>query len=148
MATEIITGARTLRGTVRVPGDKSISHRALMLSALAEGSCRITGIATGKDVASTAHCLRGLGVAVDPLEPAGCTVPGAGSGGLKQLAGVLDAGNSGTTMRLLSGILAGQNFTSSLTGDIYLCRRPMKRIIEPLERMGARVESAEGGLPP
>ena len=146
--TEIVSSTRSFRGTLRVPGDKSISHRALMLAGLAKGASRISGIATGKDVASTAGCLRALGVEVERLDPAGTSVAGVGLAGLKEPAADLDAGNSGTTLRLLSGILAGQGFTSRIGGDVYLNRRPMKRIIEPLERMGARVECAAGGLPP
>lgn len=141
-----------LRGEVRVPGDKSISHRALILSALARGTSRITGLATGDDVASTAGCLRALGVEVAP----DLAVAGKGSapavamvtparGGLRPPPEPLDAGNSGTTMRLLSGVLAGQPFWSRLDGDASLRRRPMSRVAEPLRRMGAEVRCAGGG---
>jgi len=135
-------------GQINVPGDKSISHRALMLAGIAQGTCTIRGLATGKDVASTASCLKGLGVEITKSAPDTMCVRGAGEQGLTRPAAVLDAGNSGTTIRLLSGILAGQPFNSTITGDRYLCRRPMGRIIEPLQQMGAKISSADNGLPP
>ncbi|HHY46146.1 MAG TPA: 3-phosphoshikimate 1-carboxyvinyltransferase [Firmicutes bacterium] len=127
-----------LKGQADVPGDKSISHRALILGALAHGITRIKGLATGQDCGSTIRCLRALGVAI---EAAGdeCLVSGRGPEGLSEPADVLDAGNSGTTMRLLSGILAGRSFFSVVTGDDSLRRRPMDRIIEPLREMGAAI---------
>jgi len=121
-----------LRGSVAVPGDKSISHRALILNAVAAGSARIDNLATGDDVASTASCLRALGVEVTPSG-----VRGVGLHGLKQPQAALDCGNSGTTMRLLAGLLAGQPFPTTLLGDESLSRRPMDRVAEPLKRMGA-----------
>jgi 3-phosphoshikimate 1-carboxyvinyltransferase len=122
-----------LRGTVRVPGDKSISHRALILNAIASGTARVQNLATGEDVASTAACLRALGVKVgaDGVE-------GVGLHGLRAPRGPLDCGNSGTTMRLLAGLLAGQPFETTLTGDASLSRRPMERVAEPLAAMGAK----------
>jgi len=119
---------------VRVPGDKSISHRALIFNAVAAGRARIENLATGEDVASTAVCLRALGV---PVGADG--VEGVGLHGLKAPQGPLDCGNSGTTMRLLAGLLAGQPFETTLLGDASLTRRPMDRVSEPLAAMGARV---------
>jgi 3-phosphoshikimate 1-carboxyvinyltransferase len=122
-----------LRGSVAVPGDKSISHRALILNAVAAGPARIENLATGADVASTASCLRGLGVEVTPAG-----VRGVGLHGLRQPPAPLDCGNSGTTMRLLAGLLAGQPFSTILVGDESLSRRPMDRVAEPLAKMGAQ----------
>ena len=123
-----------LRGEISVPGDKSISHRALILNAVASGSARLENLATGDDVAATAACLRALGVRVgeDGVE-------GVGLHGLKDPHRPLDCGNSGTTMRLLAGLLAGQPFEATLTGDESLSRRPMDRVADPLAAMGARV---------
>ena len=121
-----------LRGSIAVPGDKSISHRALILNAVAAGSARIENLATGEDVASSASCLRALGVQVTPGG-----VEGVGLQGLKEPRSPLDCGNSGTTMRLLAGLLAGQPFESILVGDESLSRRPMDRVAEPLAAMGA-----------
>jgi 3-phosphoshikimate 1-carboxyvinyltransferase len=135
------------RGSLNVPGDKSVSHRALMMAALAEGKTEVTRLAPGKDVASTAGCLRGLGVAIDVRGDA-ALVHGRGSGGFSPPARTLDAGNSGTTVRLLSGILAAQPFASTITGDASIRRRPMKRIVEPLRAMGALIETSPGFLAP
>ena len=152
---QIINPARRIAGEVRVPGDKSISHRALMLAALAQGESVVRGLAPGKDVRSTARCLRALGVEIS-LEASKASagnedfmaiIGGVGLHGLRPPRAPLDAGNSGTTMRLLAGILAGQPFESVLTGDESLCRRPMGRIVEPLRRMGAQVESRDGHAP-
>lgn len=130
-------------GETAVPGDKSISHRALMLGAVARGRSQVRNLAPGADVCSTTECLRGLGVEITRQDG---TVEIVG-GTLLPPASVLDAGNSGTTMRLLSGILAGQSFTSVITGDGSLRARPMTRIVEPLRRMGARVEAENGCAP-
>lgn len=142
-----IKPVKCLRGAVRVPGDKSISHRYAMLGAIAEGTTRITGFASSADCQSTLDCLSSLGVAIrrsqDDVE-----IEGRGAAGLSAPARDLDAGNSGSTMRMLAGILAGQPFRSRLTGDESLSRRPMKRIIDPLSEMGARINSAPGGRPP
>lgn len=135
-------------GRINVPGDKSISHRALMLAGIAQGTSTIRGLALGKDVASTANCLEALGVEITKSAADTVRVRGAGERGLTRPAAALDSGNSGTTIRLLSGILAGQPFRSTITGDRYLCRRPMGRIIEPLQQMGAKIFSADNGLPP
>jgi len=135
------------RGVVRVPGDKSISHRALILGALATGRSRISGILHSADVSSTASVLRSLGVAVPDLAST-FTLPGKGLRGLRAPGSPLYAGNSGTTVRLMSGVLAAHPFESRLEGDTSLSRRPMKRIAEPLTAMGARFEFArEDGLP-
>jgi 3-phosphoshikimate 1-carboxyvinyltransferase len=142
-----ITRAKRLAGTIAVPGDKSISHRYAMLAAIAEGESRIHSFAESADCQSTLDCLKKLGVQVqrDGNEVA---ISGAGLHGLRAPDVPLDAGNSGSTIRMLAGILAGQPFRSVIGGDASLSRRPMKRIIEPLTRMGARITSAEGGLPP
>lgn len=134
-------------GTVRVPGDKSISHRALMLGAIAEGDSRIRNFLPGEDCRATLAAMRRMGVAIDEPDATSLVVHGAGRRGLDAPSGPLDLQNAGTAMRLLAGLLAGQSFTSTLTGDASLSRRPMGRVIEPLSRMGARIES-NGGLPP
>jgi len=134
-------------GTVRVPGDKSITHRALLLAALARGSSRIGGALASLDSQSTARVLRQLGAEVSPLRE-GSVVTVRGKGRLRAPMGVLDCGNSGTTTRLLLGLLAGHNFSATLTGDASLRRRPMRRVTEPLSRMGARfIELGGDGLP-
>ena len=120
---------------MRPPGDKSISHRALILGAIASGRSRLRGLSTGADVASTARCVGALGAALD-----GSALSGCGMHGLHQAAGVLDCGNSGTTMRLLAGLLAAQEFASELTGDESLQGRPMDRVVAPLIEMGAHAE--------
>src|SRR5688500_10788139 len=128
--------------TLRVPGDKSLTHRALLFSALAEGTSRLSGLLPGDDPVSTASALRALGCHVPPLDPRGgeIVVNGVGLHGFKAPAGMIDCGNSGTTTRLLLGILAGQSFAATLTGDASLQSRPMRRVTEPLARMGARFE--------
>ena len=141
-----IRPARRIHGRVSLPGDKSISHRAALLSALADGQTQLTNFSTGADCASTLACLRQLGVQVE-REGASVRVAGVGLNGLRPSASPLDCGNSGSTMRLLAGVLAGQNFVSELTGDRSLRSRPMRRIIEPLELMGARIRSTEGCAP-
>ena len=145
---ESLHQSKRFSGRVSVPGDKSISHRALMLAAIAGGRRTIRGLATGWDVASTAGCLQSLGVEITKSPDGTVQLSGAGEQGLTRPSAVLDAGNSGTTIRLLSGILAGQPFSSTITGDRYLCRRPMDRIIEPLRQMGAKIRSAANSLPP
>lgn len=153
MAEAVIRPATRLAGRIRVPGDKSISHRYAILGALSEGATRLVGYAPGADCAATLACLGGLGVQVDE-EPgsrqAGCpviTVIGRGLHGLQAPSGVLDAANSGTTLRLLAGVTAAHPFTTVITGDASLRRRPMRRVIEPLERMGARIEATDGRAP-
>ncbi|MEO8746708.1 MAG: 3-phosphoshikimate 1-carboxyvinyltransferase [Rhodanobacter sp.] len=136
-----------LRGTVQVPGDKSMSHRALMVAALADGSSRVRGFLEGEDTCATAVTLSSLGVSIDTPGPGERIVHGVGMHGLREAAKPLDCGNAGTGMRLLTGLLAGQAFDSILTGDASLSARPMRRVIDPLERMGAHIDS-HNGLPP
>jgi 3-phosphoshikimate 1-carboxyvinyltransferase len=141
----VLPSAR-VRGRVTVPGDKSISHRYAMLAALAESTSRIHGYSRGADCAATLDCVRALGAPAEWHDDA-IVIGGRGADGLTPPPGALDAMNSGTTMRLMSGILAGQPFTSTFTGDASLRRRPMRRIIEPLTRMGATISSADGRPP-
>lgn len=136
-----------VRGRIRVPGDKSISHRALLLGALAQGASRISNFLESRDCLATLHALRTLGVQIDHPQSGRVRVHGVGAEGLRDPAQTLDCGNSGTSMRLLSGVLAGQPFAVMLDGDNSLRRRPMQRVIEPLTRMGARFESAAGHAP-
>ena len=137
-----------LRGRLRVPGDKSISHRAIMFGALAEGVTIITGFLEGEDCLATLRAFRAMGVRIDGPEQGRVTVHGVGLRGLRAPDGPLDMGNSGTSMRLMSGILAGQAFDTVLTGDASLARRPMRRVTEPLARMGACIETTETGSAP
>jgi len=143
---KLIRPVRNVSGSLRLPGDKSISHRYAMLGAIAEGPTRLKNFSTGADCASTLACLGTLGVAWDRSDNE-IVIRGEGPT-LRAPASPLDCGNSGSTMRMLSGILAGQSFPSELFGDTSLSRRPMARIIEPLEQMGARISSAEGNRPP
>lgn len=126
-----------LTGEITVPGDKSISHRAIMLGSIAHGITKIDNFLMGEDCLSTIECFRKMGVEID-VNSDNVIVSGVGLNGLKEPSGILDAGNSGTTTRLISGILAGQRFKSTITGDDSLKTRPMKRIIEPLSKMGAK----------
>jgi 3-phosphoshikimate 1-carboxyvinyltransferase len=143
-----VSPARRLRGTLRAPGDKSISHRYAMLAGVAEGRTTLANYAPGADCHSTLRCLRALGVEIeDNSAGAPITLMGRGLGGLRSPSGALDAGNSGTTMRLMAGILAGHPFSATLTGDASLSARPMGRVIAPLERMGARLLATEGHAP-
>ena len=142
----MIRPARNIAGTIRLPGDKSISHRYAMLAAIAEGKTTLQNFSAGADCASTLNCLQCLGV---ELQQTGNAVLIEGRGPKLDAATVpLDCGNSGSTMRMLSGILAGQEFRTELTGDESLSRRPMARIIEPLEMMGAKITAADGARPP
>jgi 3-phosphoshikimate 1-carboxyvinyltransferase len=143
----IVRPARNVLGSLRVPGDKSISHRYAMLAALASGQSCIENFAPGADCASTLSCVQALGCTVERDAQGTVTIDGLGPR-LRAPGGPLDCGNSGSTMRMLSGIVAGQPFTSEMIGDESLSRRPMKRIIEPLTRMGAEIRSAEGGCAP
>jgi 3-phosphoshikimate 1-carboxyvinyltransferase len=149
--TVLVQPADRVRGRVRPPGDKSISHRYALFAAIADGTSTLSGYSTGGDCASTIACLRALGVAVEQTGRNGAglqlRVSGRGLRGFTPPAAPLDAGNSGSTMRMLSGVLAAQPFATSITGDDSLRRRPMRRIIVPLERMGARVESTDGRPP-
>ncbi|MBF6024749.1 3-phosphoshikimate 1-carboxyvinyltransferase [Lysobacter niastensis] len=137
-----------LRGSLRVPGDKSVSHRAIMLGALAEGTTHVTGFLEGEDTRATARVFEQLGVRIETPSANERIVHGVGLHGLTGSTGPLDCGNAGTGMRLLAGVLAGQAFDSLLVGDESLSKRPMRRVIEPLERMGAVIASEPGGLPP
>lgn len=145
----VVKPARRLRGELRVPGDKSISHRALMLNAIAEGEATVSNLGPGADCLSTLRCLRALGVTIETLGDGALRVVGVGLQGLREPEDLLDAGNSGTAMRLLAGLLAGQPFLSILTGDSSLRSRPMRRVIEPLRRMGAQLWARrDDSLPP
>ncbi len=136
-----------MRGSVRVPGDKSISHRALLLAAIAEGTSSIHGFLEGGDTRATAAVLTQLGVRVQTPSPGERVVHGVGLHGLRGASAALDCGNAGTGMRLLAGLLAGQAFDSTLVGDASLSRRPMRRVTEPLALMGAKINT-DDGLPP
>jgi 3-phosphoshikimate 1-carboxyvinyltransferase len=142
-----IAPAYQLRGDIQLPGDKSISHRSAMFAAIGEGVSRLSNYSSARDCQSTLDCLESLGVKIK-REPDLITVEGVGLDGLRASTRALDVGNSGSTIRMLSGILAGQNFTTEITGDASIRRRPMKRIIEPLTLMGARIEAREGGFAP
>ena len=144
----IVRPSGPLRGEIRVPGDKSISHRCIMLGAVADGDTRVRGLLEGEDVLATVAAFRSLGVEIDGPEDGEAVVHGVGREGLRAPAAAIDLGNSGTAMRLLAGLLAGQGFDCTLVGDASLNRRPMRRITEPLARMGARIETADGGTPP
>jgi 3-phosphoshikimate 1-carboxyvinyltransferase len=144
---QIIHPARTISGSLEVPGDKSISHRYAMLAALAEGPSEIAHFSAAADCRSTLDCMSRLGAKVESKD-ARVRITGAGLEGLRKSRRALDAGNSGTTMRLLAGILSGQEFFSTIDGDASLRRRPMRRVIDPLTRMGARIEAREGGYAP
>lgn len=138
-----------LRGEITVPGDKSISHRAVMLGSLADGVTRVSGFLTGEDSVNTARAFESMGVVMEGTGGAELAVHGVGMDGLRPPEGVIDLGNSGTSMRLLAGILAGQGFGCTLTGDEYLKRRPMDRIVRPLTMMGARLSGrGERDYPP
>lgn len=125
-----ITPANSLRGEVTVPGDKSISHRSVMFGSIAKGTTEITNFLQGADCLATIRCFQSMGIAIENT-PNRILVHGRGLHGLKKPSGILDAGNSGTTARLLSGILAGQTFSAALSGDESLNSRPMARIIDP-----------------
>ena len=144
----IVRPARAVRGVVRIPGDKSISHRYAMLAGIAEGTSRLQNFSAARDCQSTLDCMARLGCEWKRLEGEhdDGTIEVHGHGPrLKAPAQVLDCGNSGSTMRMLSGILAGQPFTSELCGDESLSRRPMARIMKPLSEMGASIEASKAG---
>ena len=142
-----ITPARRIVGRLSVPGDKSISHRYAILAALAEGRSELSNYAPGADCRSTLACVGRLGADVRDTSAGSVTVLGRGLGRLRSADGPLDAGNSGTTIRLLSGVLAGHPFTSTLVGDESLSRRPMRRVMAPLAEMGASIEAVDGHPP-
>jgi 3-phosphoshikimate 1-carboxyvinyltransferase len=147
VAKQIIHPARTISGSLEVPGDKSISHRYAMLAALAEGTSDLTHFSGAADCRSTLDCFSRLGVKVEAKGDR-VRITGAGLDGLRESRRALDAGNSGTTMRLLAGILSGQKFHSIIDGDGSLRRRPMRRVIDPLTKMGARIAASDEGYPP
>lgn len=138
----------SLRGRLRVPGDKSISHRSIMMGALAEGITQVSGFLEGEDCLATLGAFRAMGVRIDGPEQGRVTIYGVGLHGLKAASAPLHLGNSGTSMRLLAGLLAGQTFDVVMTGDVSLTRRPMKRVTVPLAQMGAHIESSATGTPP
>jgi 3-phosphoshikimate 1-carboxyvinyltransferase len=137
-----------LQGTVRMPGDKSISHRAVMLGALAEGKTVVTGLLEAEDVLRTLAAFRQMGVGIRGPKDDRVEIDGVGLRGLRAPTQPLDMGNSGTAMRLMAGILAAQRFDTELIGDASLTRRPMQRVVEPLNAMGATISAADGGRPP
>src|SRR5687768_4613237 len=148
-----VTPALSIAGALRVPGDKSISHRYALLAAIADGRSVIANYSPGADCASTLSCLQSLGVSIDRVgagdhEPPLVSISGRGLNGLEQSNGPLDCGNSGSTMRMLAGVVAAHAFDSTLIGDTSLTRRPMRRVMEPLSRMGATFEAAPGDRPP
>ncbi len=140
----IFTRAKNLKGEITVPGDKSISHRAVMFGALSQGTTEVEGFLPGADCLSTIDCFRRMGISIEEQGPDRLLIHGKGLHGLKKPADILDTGNSGTTTRLISGILSGQSFETTLTGDASIQKRPMGRIIEPLSLMGASIESLNG----
>ena len=142
-----LSSARTVGGVIRLPGDKSISHRYALLGSIAEGTSEITNYSTGADCASTLDCLRDLGVSIQ-RDGNRVVVEGVGLDGLQAPAKQLDCGNSGTLIRLIAGILAGQSFTCEIAGDESIAQRPMKRIIDPLKLMGADIDARDGEFPP
>ena len=150
MAKQQVAPAHTISGVVQVPGDKSISHRYAILAALAEGRSEIDGYSAAADCRSTLDCLERLGIQVVAGKNGNgrVAISGKGLAGLRASRKALDAGNSGTTMRMLAGVLAGQSFESTLTGDASLRRRPMRRVMEPLRRMGAQIDACEDNLAP
>ncbi len=144
---EQIRPASLISGAIHLPGDKSISHRYAMLAAIAEGASKIANYSTGADCQSTLACLHTLGIEIEKRDGVVC-IHGRGLDGLSEPAGLLDAGNSGSTLRMLSGILSAQRFVSRIGGDESLSRRPMERIIRPLTEMGASIEARESRFPP
>jgi 3-phosphoshikimate 1-carboxyvinyltransferase len=142
-----VTPGGSLQGALRVPGDKSISHRALMFGAIAEGITEIEGFLDGADCLNTLAAIRSMGVQVDAASPTSLKVHGRGLDGLQAPQAPIDCGNSGTAMRLFMGLLAGQGFEVTLIGDESLSKRPMQRVIDPLSAMGAKIESRGGTAP-
>lgn len=145
METRTIQPAAGLRGEITVPGDKSISHRSIMLGSLAEGTTTVHGFLHGEDNHATLNAFRAMGIEIEELSGGVLRIEGRGLHGLAEPGDVLDCGNSGTTIRLMTGLLSGQSFFSVLTGDRYLRRRPMKRVVQPLATMGARIWGRGGG---
>ena len=143
MEIQTIHASSGLQGEITVPGDKSISHRSIMFASLAQGTSRVRGFLRGEDNLATLNAFRAMGVEIDESNPDELLVHGRGYFGLQEPGDVIDCGNSGTTMRLMTGVLAGQKFFSVLSGDRYLRRRPMGRVVQPLEQMGARIWGRE-----
>ena len=144
----VVSAGRALQGSIGIPGDKSVSHRAVMLAALADGVSRIDGFLEGEDTRATAAIFSQMGVRIETPSASRRIVHGVGVDGLRAPHGPLDCGNAGTGMRLLAGLLCAQQFDTVLVGDESLSRRPMRRVIDPLAAMGARIEAAPGGVPP
>ena len=142
---QTVVPAARLLGEIQVPGDKSISHRSIMIGSLAEGTTMVHGFLQGEDNYATLKAFRSMGVQIDELTDGRLQISGNGLHGLREPGDVIDCGNSGTTMRLLTGLLSGQSFFSVLTGDRYLRKRPMKRVVGPLSTMGARIWGRNGG---
>ena len=137
-----------LQGVLTIPGDKSVSHRSVMFAALADGTSTIDGFLEGEDTRATAAIFERLGVRIETPSPSRRVVHGVGIDGLQPSAAPLDCGNAGTGMRLLAGLLAAQRFDSVLIGDASLSKRPMRRVTVPLAKMGARIDTDDGGVPP
>lgn len=144
----IVQPGGAVNGTIRVPGDKSISHRSIMLGAIADGTTTVDGFLEGEDALATLNAFKAMGVSIEGPENGRVKIHGVGRDGLKAPAGDLYVGNSGTTIRLLSGLMAGQKFEVTMSGDESLNKRPMERVAKPLREMGVTVETAEGGRPP
>lgn len=144
----VACGGGSLRGVLQVPGDKSISHRSIMLGSLAEGVTQVSGFLEGEDSLATIAAFRAMGVRIEGPDAGAVRIDGVGLHGLREPQGELYLGNSGTSMRLLAGLLCAQRFPVRLTGDASLSRRPMARVAEPLRLMGARITTAEAGRPP
>ena len=143
-----INGPGVLRGSISVPGDKSISHRAVILGAIAQGRTKIKGLLESEDVLSTVNALRNMGVKIDHHKEEVMVIEGVGLYGLRDPGQPLNMGNSGTAMRLMAGVLAGQSFPSTLVGDDSLSQRPMARVVEPLLALGADISVQNTGYPP
>ncbi|HCX87372.1 MAG TPA: 3-phosphoshikimate 1-carboxyvinyltransferase, partial [Gammaproteobacteria bacterium] len=143
MSRIVSTASEALAGVVKVPSDKSISHRSVIFGAIADGVTQVSNLLEGEDVLATVSAFRDMGVEIEGPEQGEARIAGVGSSGLKAAGRELDLGNSGTSMRLLTGLLAGQHFDSRLTGDASLRRRPMNRVVVPLQEMGARVETVD-----
>ena len=148
MMNYVVTPGGCVQGEIRVPGDKSISHRSIMLGSLAEGITEVNGFLEGEDSLATLQAFRDMGVVIEGPEDGRVVIHGVGLNGLKAPADPLYLGNSGTSMRLLAGLMAGQSFDVELTGDVSLSGRPMERVAKPLRQMGAMIETEEGGRPP
>jgi 3-phosphoshikimate 1-carboxyvinyltransferase len=148
MTQYLVAAGGQLQGTCKVPGDKSVSHRSIMLGSIASGTTEVTGFLEGEDALATMNAFRAMGVSIEGPEQGRVVIHGVGKHGLNPPQKMIDCGNSGTTMRLLSGLLCGQGFEVSLTGDSSLQKRPMARVATPLGQMGAQVETSDNGRPP